>query len=59
MRVTNMRANRPICHIQEIRKGHHSLNDSVDAPEIGGEDWERGQCRFNVGIVWGQSEKGL
>lgn len=50
------------CLIEEIRESRHSLNDSVDAPEIGGEDWEsseRWRCRCNVGIVWGQSEKGL
>lgn len=48
--------------ILEIRESRRSLNDSVDAPEIGGEDWEsreRGKCGYNVGIVWGQSEKGL
>lgn len=50
------------CLILEIRESRHSLNDSVDAPEIGGEDWEsseRWKCRCNVGIVWGRYEKGL
>lgn len=50
------------CLILEMRENRHSRNDSVDAPEIGGEDWEcreRGKCRYNVCIVWGQSEKGL
>lgn len=50
------------CLILEISESRHSLNDSVDVPEIGGEDWEsrvRWKRRYNVGIVWGQSEKGL
>lgn len=50
------------CLILEIRESRQSRNDSVDAPEIGGVDWEgseRGKCRYSVCIVWGQSEKGL
>lgn len=28
------------CLILVISESRHSLNDSVDVPEIGGEDWE-------------------
>lgn len=50
------------CLFLKIRDSHLSLNDSVDAPEIGREDWEsreRWKRRYNVAIVLGQSEKEL
>lgn len=30
--------------VREIRERRCKLNDSADAPEIGGEDWERRRC---------------
>ncbi len=38
-------------HIQEISESRHSLSDSVDAPQIGGEDWESRGRGGGAGIM--------
>lgn len=48
------------CLILEISENRHSLSDSVNVPEIGGEDWDsrvRWKHKYNVGIVWDNLER--